>query len=455
MIALRALMERARGRGSRAAAPDGDRYFAHEALVRSLEEAQNPLSRTTLAYLDPADFLRLAEPGYDAYKQVGIEKLLAKGTPFSYVPALWIRDQRDGTARVEGHEGRHRARALAARGVRRMPVRITVSNFRWGQASEPGAFGYVERFPTVLTGEGEHAHHRVAMPESVAFPRRGSPAREKERRGAAWVSSRLAEDRPWFRRAARVHDDAVSFSAEMQRPLLEEAERLDRGIARAPDYYVVLDAEDRIVATGPTELVERRREKLSAGERVEIRPKTADRRDLARLRREIVARRAAWEAAWGELAADDGTTITAWVDPIRAVARAALFVDDRPEGFVSAERVHNLSTSSCREDVRALVERLGLVEPPVWIVHKSSLDGALRGRGFGLAMYERLLLALDTEARGPVVLIPDVCGPGGTSRDALRVWTALARRYASVGKVVASVPIPAAGSPARRARRSS
>lgn len=74
-----------------------------------------------------------------------------------------------GHAKVVGHEGRHRARALQARGVIQMPVILQSASsgdkgpgIRWGSYN-------VATMPTVLHGE---TNGQITMPQSVVFPPR-------------------------------------------------------------------------------------------------------------------------------------------------------------------------------------------------------------------------------------------------------------------------------------------
>jgi hypothetical protein len=110
---------------------DGDAYFSDEAMDDAVS-ATGGASRHILVHMAPAAFLSLAEAGTDPGKAKTVADLLASGTRFRSVPHLSIDTDRGGpVARVFGHEGRHRARALQALGVRSMPVLITASSHRW------------------------------------------------------------------------------------------------------------------------------------------------------------------------------------------------------------------------------------------------------------------------------------------------------------------------------------
>jgi hypothetical protein len=70
-------------------------------------------------------------------------------------------------AKVIAHEGRHRARALHARGVIQMPVILnSVCVGDKGPAIRWGSYN-VDKMPTVLRGESSG---QIPMPQSVIFP---------------------------------------------------------------------------------------------------------------------------------------------------------------------------------------------------------------------------------------------------------------------------------------------
>lgn len=141
---------------------DGTRYFSRDAVERELNDC-DLMSRSTIVLMSPADFLALAKPGYDESKQLAVNQLVREGTPFADVPKLFAQDNRDGTAQVDGHEGRHRARALQAQGVRQMPVVLRSYTVRWGQTNR-----LPEPFPAVLISED--GRQRRPTPPSALWP---------------------------------------------------------------------------------------------------------------------------------------------------------------------------------------------------------------------------------------------------------------------------------------------
>lgn len=112
---------------------DGARYFTRDALAQVQDEASGR-SRAAVVAMAPDLFLRLAERGYDPDKTARVAGVLAESGAFNSVPFLRFNKQDAMAIRVIGHEGRHRARALAALGVQYMPVRVVLDDsvrVRW------------------------------------------------------------------------------------------------------------------------------------------------------------------------------------------------------------------------------------------------------------------------------------------------------------------------------------
>ena len=152
-------------------AADGAPYFSDDALEEANTEGETYKSRTALVLMDPADFLRIADPGKEEARQVALEQVLREGTRLSDVPRLFVDyDETSGVAVVTGHEGRHRSRSLLARGVKQMPVRIHTTNIRWSEQTSPKAWDYIEVLPHTLTGEAGHAYNRMPMPVPIHYP---------------------------------------------------------------------------------------------------------------------------------------------------------------------------------------------------------------------------------------------------------------------------------------------
>ena len=123
--------------------------------VREAAEVQYK-SRDKLISMPIDDFLLLAKATTgDVYKTTAATKLAASGTPFSSLPILLFTT--DGaTARVTGHEGRHRAKALKALGYTEIPV-IFRGDIRWSEQLNPTNFDYKHNWPTTLVGENREA----------------------------------------------------------------------------------------------------------------------------------------------------------------------------------------------------------------------------------------------------------------------------------------------------------
>ena len=101
------------------------------------------------------DFLKLAEnlPEETEHKRAGVEEALGKGELLRNIPRLWVAEGGGGQHVVKGHEGRHRALALARRGYTHMPVRFKHGDIRWTEQQDPNLFDYKEQWPETLKGQ--------------------------------------------------------------------------------------------------------------------------------------------------------------------------------------------------------------------------------------------------------------------------------------------------------------
>lgn len=131
------------------------------------------------------------------------------------------------------------------------------------------------------------------------------------------------------------------------------------------------------------------------------------------------------------------------VDAGPNVYTAKLYAEDGSEvghAQVSTFKPSNLEWD-CRPDVQELRARFG-ADALAWVMWRTAIVKAWRGRGWGVALYETLLRRLHADHGGPVILVPECCmeDGGNTSASAERVWTSLRKRWASAGYAIASVP---------------
>lgn len=152
---------------------DGARYFTREALATAVAES-GWRSRTALVAMAPETFLALAYSGYMPEKAANVDAALRTTGAFWDVPYLMVEEDGD-RAQVTGHEGRHRARALQALGVREMPVRIHARWLRWQETPEDA--------PRWLIPEkGGRGRTPVAMPPILGAARQnGGPRKSTPR----------------------------------------------------------------------------------------------------------------------------------------------------------------------------------------------------------------------------------------------------------------------------------
>ncbi len=211
---------------------DGSAYFAPEALDRVEKMSKANLSRSVLVYLTPAEFLAMAEPGYEAQKTQGVANALRAGTLFEDVPFLVVEsDRTSGVARTTGHEGRHRIRALQALGVERIPV-LLWTGIRWSEQTYPDTFDYIQVLPRILISED--GTKQMPFPLPVHYPKvhariigeaKANPrVRRNGRRGSG---SELPRTVTQVTNAARI---------ALNDPTIEFVRRKDRGLS----YFFVL-----------------------------------------------------------------------------------------------------------------------------------------------------------------------------------------------------------------------
>jgi len=133
--------------------PTADDFFNLEGLCEVKFK-----SREKLISMRIQDFLALAEDGYDPEKAEFVESLMRSDERFTDVPCLLV-DHNGDIAKITGHEGRHRARALAALGHEYMPVVLVMRpgkigySIRWSEQTDPERFDYAEVWPEVLEAE--------------------------------------------------------------------------------------------------------------------------------------------------------------------------------------------------------------------------------------------------------------------------------------------------------------
>ena len=124
-------------------------------------------------------FLKLAErdtPGDRQDKVARVKKIIDENGKFSAVPYLYIETDSKGNAKVTGHEGRHRARALKALGYNTIPVELR-SSIRWSEQQDPENFDYIENWPANLVGqEGDVVPFPVSREQAGADYAPSTPA---------------------------------------------------------------------------------------------------------------------------------------------------------------------------------------------------------------------------------------------------------------------------------------
>ena len=165
---------------------------------RALSDARSDISgnsRRAVVMMSPAEFLALASEGRSDEKAAAAEAVLDSNGQFDSIPLLSFDLQEDGTGQVMSHEGRHRMRALQARGVARVPV-VIVS--RDGGAGGAIRFSTDARRPTMLIGEND-PRIQVAFPAiepASMLQRPKTPATEQQglRQKTVQVKAKVLQD---------------------------------------------------------------------------------------------------------------------------------------------------------------------------------------------------------------------------------------------------------------------
>lgn len=117
---------------------------------------ERKLSRSKLINMPISDFLKMARAGSADYKEERVAAMISQGKKFS-IPSLQFSNH-GKIARIEGHEGRHRAKALQALGYTHMPVEFLSSggpggSIRWGRQRDKKSIDYIKVWPEKLVSE--------------------------------------------------------------------------------------------------------------------------------------------------------------------------------------------------------------------------------------------------------------------------------------------------------------
>lgn len=218
----------------------GNSLFSRDAI--NMAKRQNDKSRDILVYMPINDFLKAAKSiGGDSLKasQSKLKNtmdLLESNTPFSSIPSLIFKNKGDGTGKVVGHEGRHRAMAINAlglneRGVSQIPVILRSEagegpSIRWGQQSNPDSFDYVDKLPTKLISEEgsdtipipDHAKPEILRGENkeyILVEELQSDALQNAKENVDKIKTDLVKDyKPKFDSAI----DDIAFKSEFDNP---------------------------------------------------------------------------------------------------------------------------------------------------------------------------------------------------------------------------------------------
>lgn len=107
-------------------------YFTKDSLEQAFSQPID--SRDILIYMNPKDFLSVAMSGHSVDKMNTVKQLAHDNISFNEIPFLNFVHDGEGTARVTGHEGRHRAKVLIDLHCTEMPVLLRHRYDENGQA---------------------------------------------------------------------------------------------------------------------------------------------------------------------------------------------------------------------------------------------------------------------------------------------------------------------------------
>lgn len=264
----------------------GRSFFTDEAL-KEFDRLGDWKDRSARLYLQPADFLALADDDAGNAKPEA-EQAMARGERLRELPLLII----DKQGRVRGHEGRNRMRAIMARDPdAAVPVNLRSDVIRWANQGVD-SYDRVE-FPATLRAQAKAADPDFTMPfpiaqgevegvgkRNVMFSRRSQPLyagqpdmelgaenlREKMTRLLVNNMNRVQKAKEYLAARGATFDDSNDVetsetlyygkSGEMLRqldqkrikPLMElvkRAENMGLDVAKVDEYLIAKHAEER------------------------------------------------------------------------------------------------------------------------------------------------------------------------------------------------------------------
>ncbi len=149
---------------------DGDKYFEESVIADITRIARNPKSSETIISISPEEFLKLAANGTDRSKEATVDDVIDSGQKFNSHMFLKFEHDGKGTAKVFGHEGRHRARKLIELGVKKVTIVFwSISGdgakIRWG--SQDNKFDAIKYWPEKLVSED--GDYTTEFPTSLIY----------------------------------------------------------------------------------------------------------------------------------------------------------------------------------------------------------------------------------------------------------------------------------------------
>ena len=135
-------------------------YFTEPAMNEIRADVAAHKSRSTLVWLSPDDFLKLARKGFSESKIDMLETI----DRFDSIPFLQIDRTEDGICKVIGHEGRHRAMKLKRLGVTKIPVKLCSAEIRWSEQNDDKNHDYIPDSDWPKWIQSEDSSDKVPFP---------------------------------------------------------------------------------------------------------------------------------------------------------------------------------------------------------------------------------------------------------------------------------------------------
>jgi len=188
-------------RESRAESRSGAGAFSEDAFRKAMGDAVNwsgdyktpgYKSKDKLIEMPIADFLTIADDGFQQKNYDDVLALFRKGIKFNAIPQLSLFRDKDGNIRGQGHEGRHRARVLRDNGYDTIPVKL-LTDIRWSEQSDPKSFDYLKKWPSKIISQDGTKSIPMLVPREQSMTPWSPSTKIRESRAGKVTKNRTPE----------------------------------------------------------------------------------------------------------------------------------------------------------------------------------------------------------------------------------------------------------------------